>query len=262
MKLSALFTFVREERLALSVMVCAAVAMTVHEYYFLPGAFVTYFPEHAQSLAPGVSEDGWQAGMQAPWWGVLAPWAWWVAGLTLLWVLLPIGVARMHGLRPLELGLSVRGLLSKLWVYGLMFAAVVPAVLWASTRENFTQMYPMLKPWYCEQWTWVVLLGFWALYAAQFFAVEFFFRGWMLFTLEKRMGMAAIAVMLVPYCMIHYHKPMPEALASIVAGLALGWMALKTRSIWGGWLVHVAVAISMDTLSLLKGDWGLPARWT
>src|SRR5690606_7929149 len=116
-------------------------------------------------------------------------------------------------------------------------------------QEGFTRIYPMLKPWYAEHWTWAVLLGWWLLYGVQFFCVEFFFRGFMLFTLEERFGMSAVAVMIVPYCMIHFHKPLPEALGAIVAGIVLGWRALRTRSIWGGFLVHIAVAISMDALS-------------
>jgi membrane protease YdiL (CAAX protease family) len=73
--------------------------------------------------------------------------------------------------------------------------------------------------------------------------------------------MAAIAVMIVPYCMIHYHKPLPEALGAIVGGVVLGWLALRTRSLWGGWLLHVAVALSMDVLALVRGGMGLPTQW-
>ena len=49
--------------------------------------------------------------------------------------------------------------------------------------------------------------------------------------------------MIVPYCMIHYGKPMPETLGAIVAGLILGTLAMRTRSIWGGVLIHIGVAI-------------------
>jgi membrane protease YdiL (CAAX protease family) len=56
--------------------------------------------------------------------------------------------------------------------------------------------------------------------------------------------------MTVPYCMIHFGKPMAETLAAIVAGIILGLMSLKTRSIWFGACLHVAVAMSMDFLSL------------
>ena len=58
--------------------------------------------------------------------------------------------------------------------------------------------------------------------------------------------------MVVPYNMIHYGKPFLEANAAIIAGIVLGTLALKTRSIWCGFLIHVSVAISMDLAALIQ----------
>ena len=49
--------------------------------------------------------------------------------------------------------------------------------------------------------------------------------------------------MVVPYCMIHYGKPYLEAGAAIIAGVVLGSLSMRTRSIWAGFLVHGTVAI-------------------
>ena len=49
-------------------------------------------------------------------------------------------------------------------------------------------------------------------------------------------------VAVVPYCMIHFQKPLPEALGAIVAGVVLGALSLRTGSVLGGAAVHVAVA--------------------
>ena len=85
---------------------------------------------------------------------------------------------------------------------------------------------------------------------------EFLFRGVLLFSLESRLGLAAVGVSVLPYCLIHVHKPLPEAFGSIVAGFVLGYLALTSRSIGGGVLVHCAVAFSMDTLALVRnGLW-------
>jgi len=63
--------------------------------------------------------------------------------------------------------------------------------------------------------------------------------------------------MVVPYALIHLHKPILEAFASIVAALVLGQLALKSRSIWPGVLVHCGVAFSMDLFALINsGRWG------
>ncbi|MCA9600892.1 MAG: CPBP family intramembrane metalloprotease, partial [Myxococcales bacterium] len=89
----------------------------------------------------------------------------------------------------------------------------------------------------------------------------FFFRGFWLTACKRAMGSHAIFAMVVPYCMIHYGKPGLEALAAIIAGIVLGTLSMKTRSIWSGFLIHVSVAISMDVAALLQTS-GLPTDWT
>jgi uncharacterized protein len=59
--------------------------------------------------------------------------------------------------------------------------------------------------------------------------------------------------------MIHFHKPFPEAIGSIIGGFVLCWLALKTRSIWGGVFLHVAVALTLDVLALWRTN-GFPVR--
>ncbi|MDB4975327.1 MAG: hypothetical protein JWN48_3668, partial [Myxococcaceae bacterium] len=63
-----------------------------------------------------------------------------------------------------------------------------------------------------------------------------------------------------PYCMIHFSKPLLEVLAAIPAGIVLGLMAMRARSIWGGAALHVAVAWTMDALSIWQTT-GWPTRW-
>jgi membrane protease YdiL (CAAX protease family) len=70
--------------------------------------------------------------------------------------------------------------------------------------------------------------------------------------LARYIGSLAIFVMVVPYAMIHLGKPIAECFGSILAGIALGTIALRTGSIWGGVLVHCTVAWSMDLLALLR----------
>jgi membrane protease YdiL (CAAX protease family) len=84
--------------------------------------------------------------------------------------------------------------------------------------------------------------------------LEFFFRGFLLFALARYLGPLAIFVMIVPYAMIHFGKPLAECLGSILAGIALGTVALRTASIYGGVAVHCAVAWSMDLFALAATD--------
>ena len=73
-------------------------------------------------------------------------------------------------------------------------------------------------------------------------------------------GANAVFVMCVPYLMIHFAKPWPEATGAILFGLFLGILALRSRSIWGGAAVHMSVALSMDMLALMQRG-HLPTRW-
>ena len=59
-------------------------------------------------------------------------------------------------------------------------------------------------------------------------------------------------IMMLPYALIHIHKPFPEAIGSMFAGLILGNLALKSRSIWFGVLLHMSIALSMDFLGLFN----------
>ena len=49
-------------------------------------------------------------------------------------------------------------------------------------------------------------------------------------------------------------------LASIVAGLALGMLALKSRSIWPGVIIHCTVAFCMDWFALVRSG-RMAALW-
>jgi membrane protease YdiL (CAAX protease family) len=124
---------------------------------------------------------------------------------------------------------------------------VLPAVIIASTTQAFRHTYPfyrMANRSHFDLWTWE------AFYAAQFLSLEIFFRGFLLQGLRKALGSNAIFVMIVPYCMIHYGKPLPETFGAIGAGLILGTVAMRTKSIWGGVLIHVGVAMTMDVFAL------------
>lgn len=266
--LQTLRTDFRTNRSPIAVLALAAAVLALVEYLFLPVRFLELFPRWSAEHAPGMTAGSMHralalnpAASESPAWGVIAPFAWWSLGTFALWAAIPAIGLRLSGWKLADLGLSARGLLSKLWIYALLYAVVIAGVLWASRQESFLQTYPFLRPEQCNGWYWGPLLAFWGLYGLQFFSVEFFFRGWLVFSLEKRFGAAAIAVMVVPYCMIHFHKPLPEALGAIIAGLVLGWLALRTRSIWGGVLLHVAIALSMDILALSRHPAGFPGQW-
>jgi membrane protease YdiL (CAAX protease family) len=129
---------------------------------------------------------------------------------------------------------------------------MVPLVLVFSTVAEFQRIYPFYRGWTPEDDGWGRLLAWEASYALQFVALEFFFRGFLVHGLKHRFGVYSVFVMTLPYCMIHFGKPLPECLASIIAGVFLGFMSLKTRSVWLGAALHVSVAWGMDFCSLYR----------
>ncbi len=175
--------------------------------------------------------------------------AWWVIARVLGYVVLPFPLWKL--LYPkdslLDLGLRIRGFSRHLWIYGVCLLIVVPAMLVVAHQPDFGSYYPFYK---LSSRSWFDLMAWEFIYFIQFFALELFFRGFIVGTLRRTLGAAAIFVMAVPYCMIHYGKPYLEANGAIVAGIVLGSLSAKTRSIYAGFLVHITVALSMDLLAL------------
>lgn len=183
---------------------------------------------------------------------------WWSGWRVLGFFLLPAVLVKLVLRERLaDYGLATSGFLKHAWIYACFFAIVLVAVVVVSHEESFKTYYPFYehasRSWF-DFWAWELL------YAAQFFSLEFFFRGFWLKAAKPSMGSHAIFAMVVPYCMIHFGKPFLETLGAIIAGVVLGTLALRTRSIWSGFLIHVTVAISMDMAALLQTT-GLPDRW-
>jgi uncharacterized protein len=134
-------------------------------------------------------------------------------------------------------------------IYIIMLLIMIPLVLFFSGTKSFQARYPFyrLKPGellYPFFWIWQIL------YFTQFICVEFFFRGFLLHGLKHRFGYYSVFIMTIPYCMIHFGKPMPETISAIFAGIVLGTISLKSNSIWLGVAIHYSVAISMDLAAL------------
>jgi hypothetical protein len=243
------------ERALLGLLAWCAVALILAEFLLLPFRTARLAPELTQALAPGVRFGSIAAADDSmaplgPWWGSVAPHAWWALGLLLLWVAVPALLLRRAG--PLPFTVGPPGTARGLALYGALVAVMLPLLWVVSGQAGFLRTYPMLRPEQAVEWSWRLLFLFWGCYATILFATEFLFRGVLLFALVPRLGAVAVAVSVMPYALIHVHKPLPEALGSIVAGFVLGALAFRTGSIGGGVLVHCAVAIGMDLLALLR----------
>lgn len=138
-------------------------------------------------------------------------------------------------------------------IYLLLFAAIAPFVLWFSRSSLFVAAYPFYRQ---TGRSYFDLVAWELQYLSTFVAVEFFFRGYLLFGLRRALGSLSLFVAMLPYCLIHVLKPPVEALGSIGAGLLLGALAVRTGSLWCGVALHVSVALLMDLLAA-----GFGGRW-
>jgi hypothetical protein len=139
--------------------------------------------------------------------------------------------------------------------YLILLAIIIPIIAVAAFERGLGSYYPTYKAnsvaailsW--PSWLPVAIYEFF--YAIDFFNVEFMFRGFMVIGLSHFIGKDAVMPMVVTYCFLHFGKPPGEAISSIFGGYALGVIALYTRSIWGGVLIHIAVALTMEAAAFL-----------
>ncbi len=187
----------------------------------------------------------WVAAEQLEIWGSLG----WCASIVLLYWGVPLAVVKWGFNQSLaDYGLSFRGLGSHYRPYLILFGLMLVPLLIAASTPAFQQMYPFFK---YVRTSWLLFVIWQVAYGLQFAAVEFFFRGFLLFGLYPRLGAYTFFLTSIPYCMIHFSKPLGESFGAIIAGIVLSYLAYKSRSIWGGAALHWGVALSMDLAAIL-----------
>jgi uncharacterized protein len=180
--------------------------------------------------------------------------AYWVGIIAAAYLIFPVLVIKLLFREKLSgYGLSPREALKDYQIYLIMLLVMIPLVLYFSGTRSFLAKYPFYdlaagESLWPNFWIWQLL------YFLQFCTLEFFFRGFMVHGLKQRFGFYSVFVMTIPYCMIHFGKPMPETIAAIIAGVVLGILSLKSRSVWLGIAIHYTVAISMDLAALWRKD--------
>ena len=176
---------------------------------------------------------------------------WWVAVVTVFYFVIPVLIIKLvwkADLADFGLKLAVEPGFSKL--FGACIAIMLPLTYLMSLTSGFSAKYPFLRIYNGEPYIGPTLLTWELIYFIQFFGLEFFFRGFLVHSLKRSLGLYSIFVMTVPYCMIHFGKPPAETFSAIVAGIFLGWLSYRNGSIWLGLVLHCTVAFSMDILAL------------
>lgn len=138
--------------------------------------------------------------------------------------------------------------------YFLLLLMMLPLIVGAATQPDFLQTYPrVFKLGLPENAPYKTLLSFLyeVCYATDFITTEFFFRGFLILAFARYVGPHAILPMCVFYVTIHFGKPLGETISSFFGGWLLGILAYETRSIYGGIIVHLGIALMMEVVAYL-----------
>jgi len=153
-----------------------------------------------------------------------------------------------------DLGLRLKGV--NLKPYFILIIAIVPMIAWASFKPDFIATYPLYKPWefpvLFKMPKFISAIIYEFLYGVDFITIEFTFRGLLVILMARYIGKDAVLPMAAVYCFLHFGKPEVEAISSIFGGYFLGVIALKTRSIAPGVILHLSLAYMMDIAAYLQ----------
>ncbi len=193
-------------------------------------------------------------------WVASLPYFWWFFASVIFYMVLPLVLSfATRGSFNERYGFQLGDWRVGLKLTGLFLLVMLPATFIAAQLDAFKGSYPLagkaayLMNAHRPNGTFSpTLLALYELgYTAYFFAWEFLFRGWLIFGLVPKLGKpTAILMTVIPFAVMHFGKAELEALGSIIAAVALGVLAVRTRSFYYGFLLHAVVAVWMDLLSV------------
>ena len=196
---------------------------------------------------------------QHPWSATLGHF-WWFGASIALYLLMPLLLAlATKGSFNERYGFQLGDWRAGLLITVLFLTIMLPATYVASRLDTFRGVYPLAgNSAYLvnlgggkTQVSWALFLTYEAAYFSYFIAWEFLFRGWMVHGLTPTWGRGpAILAQVAPFAVMHLGKAELETLGSIIAGVALGILSMRTRSFYYGALIHGVIAVWMDWLSV------------
>lgn len=109
---------------------------------------------------------------------------------------------------------------------------IYPLYRKATQGMGYFFFYQMIQLWYMIGW-------------------EFFFRGFMLFGLERSLGRMSVLVQAIAFGLAHFRKPQLEAYGAVIAGVFLGLIALRARSFLPCIILHYLILLTADVMGIL-----------
>lgn len=159
-------------------------------------------------------------------------------------LILPLLTLFIIGENPEEYGLQLGNVKWGMGVTAACLILMTPLLYYASTMRDFVNYYMAVNKG-----------GLWWIgvrYGLYMVSWEFLLRGFLYFSLEKRMGSLAVWVQSVPFAVAHLGKPAAESLTCYFGGLVLGYISLKSRSFLYTFLIHWGIYMILAFFVELK----------
>jgi len=183
-------------------------------------------------------------------WRGLGSWGWWFGMQGLLGFVVPaLALRALFANDAAEMGLGL-GAWRFATVVAALYLPIVAVGTWVlSDGAAFQQQYPHYQP---AARDWTVFLLYEALFLFYWIGWEYLWRGFVLFGTAPAFGVHAIFVQALPFAALHVTKPWPEALLSVVGGIALGALVWRCRSFWIAVPIHAAQMMLLDLWCTLR----------
>jgi len=183
-------------------------------------------------------------------WAGLGAWAWWFGMQGVLGFVLPVAALRLFFSESAEsMGLAPGNWRLALGIAALYLPLVAAGTWVLSDGGAFQQQYPHYRP---ATRDWTLFLAYEALFLFYWMGWEYLWRGFMIFGTVHTLGLYAIFVQAVPFAALHVTKPWPEAVLSIVGGIALGALVWRCRAFWIAVPIHAAQMMLLDLWATLR----------
>lgn len=177
-------------------------------------------------------------------------WGWWFLIQAFLGFMIPVLLLRFaFSMSFVEMGLGLGD-----WKFagtiGLFYVPLVLVGTWIlSDGMVFQENYPHLE---AAKRNWSTFVVYEMLFLFYWIGWEYLWRGFILFGTKHALGLSAIFVQAVPFAVLHYTKPLPEALLSVLGGIALGALVWRSRAFWIAVPIHWIQMVSLDLFSTLR----------
>jgi hypothetical protein len=142
----------------------------------------------------------------------------------------------------------------------LMLVLMIPLITLASFQPDFQKTYPQFKFWFYQGafgMSQAQTMGvFEFFYGFDFLSVELMYRGALIIGMARLLDKDAVIPMASAYVVLHFGKPLGEAISSFFGGFILGVHSLAKKNIFGGIIIHVGIAYLMEAAAILHHFFG------